>query len=426
MGKTVTLEGRALDWARGHFRTYYGAAVIDPPPGLPRREFAWFPFTSESLMRRHVDFPDAEAFRGFVRHEAPRHVYYSTAYFGSPGAPTMAAKEWLGADVIFDLDADHLRDAGGRDFAGQLALVRDRVRDLYDDFLRRDLGIDPSNLLLVFSGGRGYHVHIRDEAYARLGTPERRELVDYVLGSGVDPMKVLVARRSVGGGGAVVLSEGDGAEAPRSARGRESKAFKQLPARDAPGWPGRIARSFDRTLARWEAGGKEAVVRDLLLWAREPSLTPARARALAVQLIDRGKARQIRETGSLDVFAGDIPELLLEVVLRQATVEVQGETDAPVTTDLHRLIRLPGSLHGGTGFRVTPLARERLDRFDPFQDALPFVGGGRTMVELTTAVDHPFDPPVVGGVGERRTLPDAVALFLVLRGEATLPPGPGP
>jgi DNA primase small subunit len=36
-----------------------------------------------------------------------------------------------------------------------------------------------------------------------------------------------------------------------------------------------------------------------------------------------------------------------------------------------RLIRLPGSVHGKSGLRVTPLTREALTDFDPLRDAVP-------------------------------------------------------
>src|SRR4029077_225847 len=148
---------------------------------------------------------------------------------------------------------------------------------------------------------------------------------------------------------------------------RRKGGYRGIASPEAPGWPGRIARSLDRTLARWEAGGIETAVDDLL----RGGVPKTRARALAARLLEEGKGEAIRTRRTFEVFAGSPPEELLKVLLDQATIQVQGETDAPVTTDIHRLIRLPGSLHGGTGFRVVPLDRDRLDRFDPFREALP-------------------------------------------------------
>jgi DNA primase small subunit len=99
-----------------------------------------------------------------------------------------------------------------------------------------------------------------------------------------------------------------------------------------------------------------------------------------------------------------------------------------VTTDIHRLIRLPGSLHGGTGLRVVPLSREEVDRFDPFRDAAMDEKGEERSTAVTFLADarYPFpDGGLHGVAGATDELPTAQALFLVLRGEASLRPSPG-
>jgi DNA primase small subunit len=49
-----------------------------------------------------------------------------------------------------------------------------------------------------------------------------------------------------------------------------------------------------------------------------------------------------------------------------------GETDEPVTCDVKRLIRLPSSLHGKTGFKVIKTTLDDLKDFDPLRDAVVF------------------------------------------------------
>jgi DNA primase small subunit len=419
VAKTVLLAGPALDWARRTFATYYVRATVDPPSRLNRREFAAFPFAAETLMRRHATLPTPDAFREFLRREAPRHVYYSSAYYRHPEAPNMAAKEWLGADLIFDLDSDHLRGAEALDYPGQLALVKSRLIDLVDDFLLRDFGVDPAATEFVFSGGRGYHVHVRDERFLSLSSPERRELVDYVLGTGVDPLLAVEGRREdVRAGRTMDIVE----EEPAAGR-HAAPRTRVLAPPDAPGWRGRTTRALLKLLERWETLGAEAAERDLVSYG----LPTAKARRVAKLLVTDGGAARIRASRTLDVFKGELPPEFLESVVPRAAVEVQGETDAPVTTDIHRLIRLPGSLHGGTGFRVVPLAREAIDAFDPFRDALagPF-DEGTTPIRYLADVRYPFpDGGVAGRAGGTDELPTTSALFLVLRGEAELRPSPG-
>ena len=173
-------------------------------------------------------------------------------------------------------------------------------------------------------------------------------------------------------------------------------------------------------LRRWEETGRDAAAAEMVVYG----IPPVKARRWAKLLVDEGGAGKIRSHLTLEVFPKEVPVEFLEAIVPRAAIEVQGETDAPVTTDIHRLIRLPGSLHGGTGFRAVPLSRDSLKDFDPFRDAL--IGpadGGRTEISFTQEVRYPFPGGEVhgrpGGIDE---LPTPVALFLVLRGEAALPP----
>jgi DNA primase small subunit len=418
VGKTAALDPPTLEWAHRQFQVYYRSVQVEPPPRFTRREFAAFPFSVQTLMRRHESFRSADEVRSYLEQESPRHVYYSSAYYRNPSAATMSAKEWLGADLIFDLDADHLRHAEGKTYAEQLSLARSRFRDLVDDFLLGDFGFDARDVSIVFSGGRGFHAHVHADSVLSLSSGERRELVEYIVGVGVDPLEGVHEMREADRGPALSMGFGGelaGAEAARPTGARQ-RPFQRLAPPDAPGWSGRLTRSLFQILARWDEGGVELAAREM----REAGASEPVAREWAERLVRDGKGRRIREGLSLDVAAIDFPPPLLQQILDQARIQVQGETDAPVTTDVHRLIRLPGSLHGGTGFRVLPLTRDELDHFDPFRDApVAFPGLAPVDVLLLNDVDYPTVPESTRGrEGEHRTLPRATALFLTLRGEA--------
>ncbi|HTP53703.1 MAG TPA: DNA primase small subunit PriS [Thermoplasmata archaeon] len=421
MAKTVPLDAATLAWVRQQFAEYYGRATIDPPSRLARREFAAFPFATETMMRRHAALRSPDELRDYLAREVPRHVYYSSAYYRRPADPSMAAKEWLGADLIFDLDSDHLRGAERLDYAGQLSLVKERLLALVEDFLFRDFEIDPATTSIVFSGGRGYHVHIRDERFLPLSSPERRELVDYVLGTGVDPGAAVERRRSDVRGGHT-LAPADEEESGRE-RGRAGPRTARLAPPDAPGWRGRTTRAVLAVLARWQEQGAKAAADEMTA----AGIAPGKARRWAKVLVDHGGAEKVRASFTIDVFGKDSPDEFLSAMVPRAAIEVQGETDAPVTTDIHRLIRLPNSLHGGTGLRVVPLGRDDVRGFDPFRDALvPTADGRRTAVTYTAELSYPFpDGGVRGHPGATDELPTPVATFLVLRGEAALRPSPG-
>ena len=119
------------------FRSYYLESSLEPPPGLDSREWG-FLFFDDSGMRRHKSFFSRGELVDYVRAMVPRHVYHSAAYYQRPGAPTMKEKIWNGADLIFDLDADHLRNAP-RSYAEMLAMVKKETEKLLT-FLLSDFG----------------------------------------------------------------------------------------------------------------------------------------------------------------------------------------------------------------------------------------------------------------------------------------------
>ena len=65
-----------------------------------------------------------------------------------------------------------------------LMLVKKETQKLLT-FLLSDFGITESRISVVFSGGRGYHIHVRDPSVFALGSDERREIVDYLTGRGL-------------------------------------------------------------------------------------------------------------------------------------------------------------------------------------------------------------------------------------------------
>ncbi|MCZ7403619.1 MAG: hypothetical protein O8C67_01625, partial [Candidatus Methanoperedens sp.] len=97
-------------------------------------------------------------------------------------------------------------------------------------------------------------------------------------------------------------------------------------------------------------------------------------------------------------------------------------TDEPVTADIRRLIRMPSSLHGGSGMRVVPLTLAGLSKFEPLNDAVVFS-------EKETKIDvlKPLKPQnsmvemkgksftVTEGIN---TLPEYAAMYLMCRGAA--------
>ena len=182
------MNDQTRQFLRERFREYYSERKVSPPPGLVSREwgFIFYDETPGVAMRRHKAFNSEGELKDYLASMPPAHAYHSAAYYQYPQAPTMLEKKWLGADLIFDLDADHLPGVKDMSYSEMLANVKKEIIRLIDEFLIDDLGFKEKDLDIVFSGGRGYHVHVRDERVRSLKSPERREIVDYLLGTGLD------------------------------------------------------------------------------------------------------------------------------------------------------------------------------------------------------------------------------------------------
>jgi len=390
------------------FSDYYGHGNLSLPPRFTRREWGFILFDRPG-MARHMQFSKLGELRGFLAGRGARHAYHSAAYYDRPDAARMKEKGWRGADLIFDLDADHLEGAGKLSYEQSLSEVKKEFRKLVHDFILSDFGIDADDVTVVFSGGRGYHLHVHSPGLEKLDSAGRREIVDYITGQGVDFDRFI---RS---------------EAFASVRVKAnlsvSKRRYEMPSPDSGGWRGKMATGVVREARALEAlermEGKEAAMKEL---ARCKGIGPRKAEKVWKDLftgIQGGRSiDRLIGRGAIDVFSSDgNRNTFLRYVKEKLAVELAGETDEPVTTDTHRLIRLAGSLHGKTGFCAKALTLDEFEDFEPLEDALAF---DETPVEI---LGKGAAPPVrLAGEeymveeGKRCWLPMFAAVYFMCRG----------
>ena len=174
-------------WARfaHRFGQYYRTSTFWRPPRMPKREWMFIPFGGSPPLR-HKAFRNENELRQFLSERAMHSCFYSTAYWQKPYELKMNDKLWHGADLIFDLDGDHLPGVTDRDFPGMLDVIREQAHSLWNDFLQPEFGFDESFLQVTFSGHRGFHLHYRDPSLFHLDSEARRELVSHIRGEGVD------------------------------------------------------------------------------------------------------------------------------------------------------------------------------------------------------------------------------------------------
>ncbi|MCS7130499.1 MAG: DNA primase catalytic subunit PriS [Archaeoglobaceae archaeon] len=307
------------------FREYYRKTKIKLPNSFERREFAFVPFETfpEFIMQRHISFTSEEDFRGYVTLNVPAHVYYSSAYYQNPEKERMEEKHWLGADLIFDIDADHL-PLTSNSMEKALEVAKKEVKKLLQ-VLKLDFGIKEAEVF--FSGARGYHIHVCEEEFLKLDSAERREIVDYIM---INSPIILQKKKIFDSNIAIRLS------------------------------------TYLRKKKKLE--GKE-----LLRELKNPT-----------ELIEKFRIH----------------------------------IDAPVTADVKRLIRMPGTLHGKTGLKVVRV--EDLDSFDPLRDAVAF-GEDRMKLRVLNRIKLKIGEEELDLFqGETVEIPEFAGIYLLCRGYATL------
>ncbi len=389
------------------FSKHYREAPLIMPDRFSKREFG-FMFFDRDFVMRHLGFPTRATLKKYLVEQVPAHAYYSCAYYEEPDAPTMAQKKWLGADLIFDLDADHVEGAKELPYEKMLQRVKTEVVRLIDDFLLGDLGFEPGDLKIVFSGGRGYHVHVSNPKVLKLSSHERREIVDYVTGTDLDMDWVFPPTLF---------------ETGRWKDRVDVEQRRTMPRLEDGGWKARIRKGVDALLEELDSLPSEEGKKRLaqIMAESKRDIGKKTAEGLYEDLFGGQKGRRgadrMRNEDTFEIFSEKRHlDAFVDMVEMRVKPKMKGETDEPVTSDIKRLIRLPSSLHGKTGFEVVPMTREDLDGFDPFVDAVPKAFGKQPVsVKLEKPVevrlrDEAFslDPGV-------RSVPEYAAVFLVCR-----------
>lgn len=311
------MDERVVAYLRRIYREYYfnRRNVVEIPSKIASREFGYIPFGGGMI--RHLSCKNAGELVAELVRQAPSSVYCSNAVYERPTLQ-MDEKGWMGAELIFDIDADsiptpckskhewwlcqdcHKGGMGPRPTKcpkcrGQsveqmhwscrecLNATKEHVKRLVD-FLTDDFGVSRERIRLYFSGNRGYHAHVQDERFESADSAMRTEVANYIKGTGFN-----------------------------------LKAMQ------------------DKTLALPSLG-----------WGRRAGL-----------FLSNSEVPMKKNQKTVD-----------QIVSANAAL-----IDESVTTDVHRVFRMPGTLHGNSG--MLKMRVDSLDDFDP--QANPVVLGEETV-----------------------------------------------
>ena len=356
------------DWARYalKFGDYYRNAELWTPPRIRMREWMLSPFGTNKPLR-HKSFSSVNNLREFLVNRTPASVFYSTAYWNDPNQLKMSDKGWKGADLIFDLDGDHLPHINPYNFPEMLETIREYAWNLWNDFLEPDFGFNEKYLQVTFSGHRGFHLHYRDPNIFHLDSSARRELVNHIRGNSVDVDK-----------------------------SRDKNGWI-----NANGWPNKVVEGSKNLIEKIDfinnnEGSEEAkILTNSLLESMGEKYTTKnkKPKASFKNMIEKFKGQGVKEqimTGKFTRLGEKNKQVFEELIKADQSIILSksGETDDPVTVDVRRVIRYPSSLHGKSGLKVTEFPLHRLDpdnsnKFDPLTEAVVLGKGKIIEVEIT-------------------------------------------
>lgn len=399
------------------FKEYYQTLDVNElvVKDLQEREIALIPLGHETMIR-HMTFTDTVALKEYLEDHIPAHLYYSSAYYKEPQASDMNKKGWKGADLIFDVDADHIPTpckadhdtwtclecmAKGTGFPPEtcprcgmkrvetttwvcdrcLEVAKEEVFKLIDEYLIPDFGVSLKEVEVCFSGHRGYHLHVQTDDVKGLTSDGRREIADYVRGVGLDPKHQ--GFRMMKDGSIIGPDLRDG------------------------GWRGRFAKSVYAYLSR---------------------CTPEELRAVVgsdevANIIVRNKERLLRGIMANPPSWMGLRGVELGRTIRIAKAAVKDllcNIDERVTIDVKRLIRYPNSLHGKSGLKAARVSYSDLETFDPLKDAVVFKSGS-IKVYVKEAPRVRIGDYEVGPVKDvQLEVPEGLGIYLLCKGAAEL------
>ena len=403
---------------RNHFQKFYLKTEVKGPPEIETREFGVGIFRRK-IVNRHLNFSNPKEFNLFLRDQVPFFASYSSALYKFPARRPMEAKELFAADLIYEFDADDLdsecrkkhdswlcpkcgKEGKGKQLACDecgtptkveewfcpecLNVAKQKIFSLLE-FLEGDFGFT-EGISINFSGRAGYHVHVRSDAIRQLPNSARIELIDYLTANNLNIFSHF----------------------------KKEETFFSCPGiKDRAGWPQRILFELVRLLEEGNPekiavmGNTSIAVAKRLLKEKQTILSSVKERNTIPSVFGRVSSKSESQS---DKFW---QSFLNSIVAKIAPIDRQ------TSIDLNKIVRVPETLHGETGFVSSELSREALKDFNPFDNAVVFSTKETVKVFINKA-------PIIYLVGEafgpfekqEAELPLAHAIFLLGRGSAVL------
>ncbi len=357
---------------RGIISDYYKTADLDVE-NVPRREFALLGF--DGFMKRHQGFNTIDELKKCASESYPIALYASLSLYLDPAARNSkntnrslncqecghswkaeegfkgsshkaicpechivceiqdtSKKDRRGQDLAFDIDYGDIPNTADMSPSQQLGAAARSTYNLYQ-LLINDFGIGQEDILITFSGGKGFHMRVKGEEYLHLSEKARKALISYVSGYNFNIMDFVKVRAMAHTGNAWSLR-------PHSS-----------------GWGKRFNNSVSYFLALSKSNYDDFKKMVHMHWPwHEEKAKYGKKKSLPSEKVMAGFYEACKENADSILKGGNIRQMkdanakrLLSVSLARTRNLHASFVDRRVTADKARILRIPGSLHGKKG-----------------------------------------------------------------------------
>jgi len=294
------------------YRQYYfsKADAIEFPEEIRFREFGYIPFGGN--MVRHLSYKSPGEVVAELLMQAPSSVYCSNARYDSPTLP-MEEKGWRGAELIFDIDST------------DISTPCKKSHDVWICERCRNQGRLPKPIQCPKCSGRTFELKGTCGTCLSASKDHARRVIDFLVddfGTSSDTIRIYFSGN----------------------RGYHIHIFDE----------------------RFEMLDQQARG-EIAEYVRGDSLPHIQTIASIVKRNestgDQGNTAWLKRISSYlrekkQGYAGTVQKLVSEAIISQRAL-----VDSSVTTDIHRVFRLAGTLHGNTGMSKKRV--RAIDSFDP-------------------------------------------------------------
>ena len=403
-------EQKTIDFLRKKFSSFYRENFIDSVPEIESREFGYGEF-GKKIIARHYAFDSAKEFNSFLREKTPFFVSYSPALYEFPDRRPMERKKYLKSDIIYEFDADDLKtECKQKHDSWKCRECKTEGKGLLErcpscgssvettewvcdecleatkkqtlkliNFLEDDFDFT-EGISVNFSGGKGFHLHLRSEKIQRLNANARIELVDFLTAHEIDLEQL-----------GFVYSH------KKMLCPKEPTSF---------GWSKKILSSLTNLIENNEAE-KIAALGNVRVSTIKKILEKK-------ELILKGMKNGF--LFPVTVTSKKFWQLLLSSLIEKEKLFLDRQT----SVDLVKIIRVPDTIHGSTGLQAKEFSREELNEFNPLKESIIF-STNPIKVFVRKTPKFLLGGESFGPFNEQETeLPEFAAVYLMARNSAEL------